>query len=143
VKLLSLIGYLLMAAGLVGLLAIRALVAPSAVAIGLQAVAVALTIWARLTFGVRSFHATANTTRGSLVTTGPYRYMRHPIYASIVLFTVGSVVGHPSWLAGGFGFVILAGAVARMLIEERFLLARYPEYAAYAARTKRMVPYLV
>jgi protein-S-isoprenylcysteine O-methyltransferase Ste14 len=143
VKLLSLLGYLLMAAGLVGLLAIHALVAPSPAAIALQAVAVALMIWARLTFGVRSFHATANTTRGGLVTTGPYRYVRHPIYTSILLFAVGSLVGNPSWPAGGLVFVIVLGAVARIRLEERFLLARYPEYAAYAARTKRMVPYIV
>src|SRR5664279_6232029 len=54
--------------------------------LALQGIAVLLMIWARLTFGMRSFHATANPTEGGLVTNGPYRYWRHPIYAAVLLF---------------------------------------------------------
>jgi len=43
-------------------------------------------LWARLTFGGRSFHAGANPTAGGVVTTGPYRFVRHPIYAAILYF---------------------------------------------------------
>ncbi len=142
-KLLSILGYALMAAGMIALIATHALFSRAPVAIGVQAVAVALMIWARFTFGIRSFHATANATAGGLVTTGPYRFMRHPIYTALVLFGLGGLVGHPSWVAAGLVLVILLGAVVRMLLEERFLVGRYPEYAAYAARTKRMVPFIV
>ena len=38
------------------------------------------------------------------------------------------------------GGVVWAGALARMLCEERFLTERYPEYPQYAGRTARMVP---
>jgi protein-S-isoprenylcysteine O-methyltransferase Ste14 len=41
---------------------------------------------ARVTFGRRSFHAAANPTAGGLVTTGPYRLIRHPIYTAACLF---------------------------------------------------------
>src|SRR5664279_6569329 len=54
--------------------------------LALQGIAVLLMIWARLTFGMRSFHATANPTQGGLVTNGPYRYWRHPIYAAVLIF---------------------------------------------------------
>ena len=44
--------------------------------ITVQAAAALLMIWARLTFGMRSFHASANPTEGGLVTRGPYRWLR-------------------------------------------------------------------
>lgn len=53
--------------------------------LALQGIAVLLMIWVRLTFGMRSFHATAKATEGGLVTDGPYRYWRHPIYAAVLL----------------------------------------------------------
>src|SRR5512141_1042392 len=46
-------------------------------AIAFQVLAAALMLWARLSFGSRSFHAAANPTEGHLVTTGPYRFIRH------------------------------------------------------------------
>ena len=63
----------------VTLLARHALFANSPVGIGVQIGAGALMLWARLTFGGRSFHAAANPTAGGVVTTGPYRFVRHPI----------------------------------------------------------------
>ena len=97
-------------------------------------------VWARVTFGLRSFHATANTTAGGLVTSGPYRYIRNPIYTSVVLFSFTGAGAHLSSSSVVFALVVLAGALTRIFAEERFLRIRYPEYAEYAARTKRMVP---
>ncbi|HEY4575030.1 MAG TPA: hypothetical protein VIJ26_13725, partial [Thermoanaerobaculia bacterium] len=76
----------LLVLAIVGLLYTHSLLGHGPVSIGLQAVAVLLMIWARVTFGMRSFHYAANPTEGGLVTTGPYRTMRHPIYAAILLF---------------------------------------------------------
>lgn len=139
-KAMSVLGFMLMVAGLVGLLASHSLFSPSPLVIALQAVAVALMVWARLTFGRRSFHAGADPTAGGLVTTGPYRFLRHPIYTAVVLFAFAGAFARPSLLATGLALAILAGALARMLAEERLLVARYPEYAGYAACTKRMCP---
>jgi protein-S-isoprenylcysteine O-methyltransferase Ste14 len=104
--------------------------------------AVLLFFWARITFGRRSFHAVANPTEGGLVTNGPYRYIRHPIYTAICLFTWAGVAGHWGLSAGLCGVVILAGAVIRILCEEKLVTSRYPEYAAYATKTWRMVPFV-
>jgi protein-S-isoprenylcysteine O-methyltransferase Ste14 len=138
----SILGYVLMVAGLGGLAVTRSLFSASPVVIALQGVAVVLMVWARITFGARSFHAAANPTEGGLVTTGPYRLMRHPIYTSVVLFCFAGASAHVSLLAIGLASVVAVGALARLFLEERVLFARYPEYAAYAARTKRMVPYV-
>jgi protein-S-isoprenylcysteine O-methyltransferase Ste14 len=138
----SVLGYLFMAGGLLGLLYSHSLLSPSPLVIGLQAVAVALMVWARITFGQRSFHAAADTTAGGLVTSGPYRYIRNPIYTSLLLFCFAGAGAHVSRWSAVFALVVLVGALGRIVAEERFLRARYPEYAQYAARTKRILPFV-
>jgi protein-S-isoprenylcysteine O-methyltransferase Ste14 len=141
-KILSIIGYCGMIGGLVGLLATQNLFSSSPLIIGLQVVAILLLLWARVTFGRRSFHVIADPTDGGLVTAGPYRYIRHPIYAAICLFTLAGIVGHWSWNSGLLGGMVLASAVTRSLCEETLVAVRYREYAQYAATTWRMIPYV-
>lgn len=116
------------------------LFAQEPVAIALQIAGVLLMIWARITFGRRSFHAAANPTEGGLVTTGPYRYMRHPIYAAIWLIFWAGIADHLSWKTAAVGVVVVAALYVRMLSEEKLVTAKYPEYAEYARRTKRVLP---
>jgi protein-S-isoprenylcysteine O-methyltransferase Ste14 len=141
-KVVSILGLLVMAAALIGLFAIDSIFSRSPIAIGLQVIAVALLVWARLTFGGRSFHASADPTPGGLVTTGPYRYIRHPIYTAACLFGWGGIVVHWSWLSVALGVALFGGGLVRMLCEERLLRESYPEYSEYARVTKRMLPYV-
>jgi protein-S-isoprenylcysteine O-methyltransferase Ste14 len=113
------------------------------VTIGLQAAAVLLMIWARVTFGVRSFHYAANPTAGGLVTTGPYRWMRHPIYAAILLFVWAGIAAHWNPRNTVLGAVVTAMLFLRMIFEEALVRETYPEYADYARRTRRVIPYLL
>jgi protein-S-isoprenylcysteine O-methyltransferase Ste14 len=124
------------------LLATGSLFAAGAVAIAAQVAAAMLMLWARVTFGLRSFHAAASPTEGGLVTTGPYRFIRHPIYASVLLFLVAGVTSHLSVLSLLLGAIAAAGLSVRIAAEERLVIERYPEYADYAARTKRLVPFV-
>ncbi len=130
-----------MAAGMIGLWKTGALLSPSPAAIAVQAAAVVLFVWARATFGLRSFHAAANPTEGGLVTSGPYRRLRHPIYAAILLFAGAGAAARPS--AGSLFFLLAAAGVgARIAAEEALIVERYPEYRDYARRTSRLVPFL-
>jgi protein-S-isoprenylcysteine O-methyltransferase Ste14 len=126
----------------VGLLWTHNLFGRGPVSLGLQIIAVLLMIWARITFGLRSFHYAANPTAGGLVTTGPYRYLRHPIYAAILLFVWAGIAVHPSLLSAGLGLVVTAMLVLRMLFEEALVRQRYPEYDGYARRTRRVIPFV-
>ena len=110
--------------------------------IALQLVAAALMLWARITFGLRSFHAVANPTAGGLVTSGPYRWVRHPIYAAILLFIWACVASHWSLLTAATAVVASAAIAVRVGAEERLVAQRYPEYVGYAARTKRIIPFV-
>lgn len=138
----SLAALLLMALALAGLIVRHSFFASQPVAIIAEVAAVALMVWARLTFGHRSFHAAANPTAGGLVTTGPYHFIRHPIYAAVCLFGWAGILAHWSLINALLGGLLVAGAVARMLCEERLIVAVYPEYRDYAKVTWRMVPYV-
>lgn len=141
-KTLSLIGYLGMVGGLLGLLAMRNLFSSSPLVIALQGVAFLLFLWARVTFGRRSYHLVADPTEGGLVTSGPYRYIRHPIYAAMCLFTWAGLAAHWSWSSALCGGLMLCSAVVRIYCEEPLVAARYPAYAQYKARTWRMIPFV-
>jgi len=111
-------------------------------AIIIQLSSIGLMIWARITFGRRSFHAEANSTEGDLVTSGPYRWLRHPIYDSIIYFFWACVIPYPFIETITAAIFVSGGLFVRMILEERFLLVAYKEYAAYSKRTKRIIPFL-
>jgi protein-S-isoprenylcysteine O-methyltransferase Ste14 len=140
---LSIVGYLIAVTGVIWLFSIKHLFASAPVLIVFQILAALLMLWARMTFGLRSFHALAKTTEGGLVTTGPYRYWRHPIYASILYFVWIGQVETPSALAIGLAVAVTVGLFLRMLLEETFLSATYPEYRQYMRRAKRFVPFVL
>jgi protein-S-isoprenylcysteine O-methyltransferase Ste14 len=139
----SIIGLFLMIAALVTLIWAHSLLGESPVPVGVQILAVALMVWARLTFGGRSFHAAANPTEGGVVKTGPYRFVRHPIYAAALYFTWAGVLSHISILSVALGICAVAGVMMRIAAEEKLLVERYPEYTEYANRTKRIIPFLI
>jgi protein-S-isoprenylcysteine O-methyltransferase Ste14 len=131
-----------MVAGIVGLFYAGALRASHPAVMAVQVAAVLLMIAARITFGRRSFHAAANPTAGGIVSTGPYAYLRHPIYAAATYFVWAGALDHFSWINVGWAALLTAGAFMRMLLEERMLVKRYPEYREYKARTRRIVPFI-
>jgi protein-S-isoprenylcysteine O-methyltransferase Ste14 len=76
-----------------------------------------------------------------LVTSGPYRWVRHPMYASLMLMMVGIAL-YNLHSVNLVGVILVAVAVSgKVPIEEHQLRARFPEYATYAARTPRFVPF--
>ncbi len=131
-----------MLAGIAGLYVSGALFASHWALRVVQVAAFGLMIAARLTFGRRSFHASADPTSGGLVTTGTYAYLRHPIYAAVIYFTCAGAVDHVSWPVLGWAGLVVAGAFIRMHMEESLLIGRYPDYREYRRRVKRIVPFV-
>ena len=134
---LSLIGFALIA---IALLAMNALFSLKPWVVTLQVVAALLMIWARITFGMRSFHADAKPVAGGLVTSGPHHYLRHPIYAAIGLFFWAGVLAYLSPLTIFLGLLATVGSLVRIRCEETLLTEEYPEYRGYSARTKHLLP---
>ena len=119
------------------------IISKNPVTIFIQLCSIALMIWARITFGWRSFHAGANTTEGKLVTKGPYRWLRHPIYAALIYFFGACVISYPTSVAIGAYALIIIGLFTRMIMEEKALVATYRDYTEYSQRTKRIIPYII
>ncbi|HEV7504890.1 MAG TPA: isoprenylcysteine carboxylmethyltransferase family protein [Thermoanaerobaculia bacterium] len=135
--------FLVLLLAIVALALTHSLLGHGPLTLGLQAAGVLLMIWARVTFGLRSFHYAANPTSGGLVTTGPYRFIRHPIYAAVLLIVWTGVAANWSLRAAALGLVATLMTVLRMLLEEALVIERYPEYAGYAQRTRRVIPFVL
>lgn len=79
-----------------------------------------------------------------LVTTGLYRFMRHPQYTGLLLFTLGWILHWPSLITLLLWPFLVAAYVWLARLEEREAQAEFGDaYAEYAARTKRFIPYLI
>lgn len=75
-----------------------------------------------------------------LVTHGIYARVRHPMYAALLLAMAGCVaLDARPWRVGAW-IALAAVLLAKAAREERLLLARFPDYAAYRARTNRLIP---
>jgi len=109
-----------------------ALAAVSIQAIGMAFVVYSLAILRR-SFGV------APQVR-ALVRSGPYRFIRHPLYVGEIVTLTGAVLVGPSWQKVVILMATGAVQVYRAIQEERLLSAHDPEYAAYMTATKRFVP---
>ncbi len=80
--------------------------------------------------------------QGVLVTSGPYRLMRHPMYSTVLLAAaaLASVPHHGlAWL---LWLALLATLLAKAMLEEHWLLEHHPLYAGYCGRCKRFVPWV-
>jgi len=77
-----------------------------------------------------------------LITQGVYRTIRHPMYSALILYAIGQALVVPNWVAGFTNLIAFTLLFAlRVRAEEKMMTDQFgAEYAAYSARTKRLVP---
>jgi protein-S-isoprenylcysteine O-methyltransferase Ste14 len=106
----------------------------------LFALGLGFAIWARIHIGRNWGTPMTQKDEPELVTSGPYRLVRHPIYSGILLAGVGTAVAL-SWL--WLTAVLLAGIyfIYSATVEERYMTEQFPDnYPAYKRSTKMLVP---
>lgn len=112
------------------------------VGLTLFAAGLALAVWARVYIGRNWGTPMSRKADPELVTSGPYRWIRHPIYSGILLAMIGTAVAlRPFWLVPA---AILGGYfVYSATREERYMAERFPDaYPDYRRSTRMLIPYL-
>jgi protein-S-isoprenylcysteine O-methyltransferase Ste14 len=114
----------------------------AALGLVLFALGLGFAVWARISIGRNWGTPMTQKDEPELVTNGPYRLVRHPIYSGILVAGVGTALAL-SWL--WLPAVVLAGVyfVYAATVEERFLAERFPDdYPRYKRSTKMLVPFV-
>ena len=78
----------------------------------------------------------------TLVTGGLYRLVRHPIYFGVLLLAFGWALFVQGWLTLGYAALLFVFFDIKSRKEEAWLMARFPEYAAYRRRVRKLVPFI-
>jgi protein-S-isoprenylcysteine O-methyltransferase Ste14 len=109
----------------------------------LFACGIALAVWARLHLGRNWGMPMTQRAEPELVTSGPYRFVRHPIYTGLLTAMLGTAL-----VNNLLGLIVVAALVAYFYycgtVEERNLAAAFPTaYPEYKSRTKMLIPFLL
>ncbi|MES5486380.1 methyltransferase [Bradyrhizobium sp. INPA03-11B] len=78
----------------------------------------------------------------SVVQTGPYKWIKHPLYLSEEIVFLGVVLQHLSWMTVALLILHIGIQVSRILYEEDVLRRTLPEYSSYEASRWRLIPYV-
>jgi protein-S-isoprenylcysteine O-methyltransferase Ste14 len=102
-----------------------------------------LALWAMAVMKLGNFNVVPTpVTHGNMVTGGPYRLIRHPMYTSIFIFAAGLLAGQFDYMKLFSSLVLVAGLVVKMFYEENLLCLHHPSYRDYMQTTKRVIPFV-
>ena len=127
---------------------IAAMVIPDArlhcapVGVALITLGAAFGLWALLVMGRHLRVLPEPTATAPLVRSGPYRWIRHPMYSAGMLAALGWLLCDFSWPRLACWLALLPVLVIKALCEERLLAAKFADYAAYRAATWRFIPWV-
>ena len=112
--------------------------------LGLELLGVALGLWALVTMTLRNLNILPDIRTGSqLVTHGPYRFIRHPMYSALLLVTIALVLDTYSTERLIIWVILAVDLWLKLNYEEQLLKKHFGEYRDYQKQTKRLVPFLL
>jgi protein-S-isoprenylcysteine O-methyltransferase Ste14 len=104
---------------------------------------IAFAAWAVVTLGPSLTALPKPRRRAVLIDTGPYALVRHPIYGGVILVGLGWALWRGGALHLPLAFALAFYLNIKASREERFLMARFPDYHKYRERTRRrLVPWV-
>jgi len=109
---------------------------------GLFVIGLGLALWARVYLGRNWGTPMSEKVDAELVTTGPYRYIRNPIYSGLILAAIGTAIA-VSWYWLVAVVFMSAYFIYSATVEEHIMERLFPiDYPAYKRSTKMLVPYI-
>jgi protein-S-isoprenylcysteine O-methyltransferase Ste14 len=103
----------------------------------------AVAIWARVYLGKNWGMPMTQKLKPELVTSGPYRFIRHPIYSGILLAMFASALAvTPYWLIAGIVIGVYFTCCA--FVEEKIMLKEFPQkYSEYKKHSRMLIPFVL
>ncbi len=100
-------------------------------------------LWAFLAMGLENLRVFPEVPQhGRLIIRGPYYWVRHPMYTSVLLITLAWVVERPLTFRMAMWIGLVVTLWVKIRYEKQLLLARFPSYEKYRVRTKSLIPFL-
>lgn len=127
---------------LLGLILLTPPVIPvSYFALSLLIISVIAGLWAIWTFRHTKINVFPYLLAGArLIQRGPYRYVRHPMYTAVLLFSLAYFSENPNWLFFLYFIALLAVIILKIKFEERRLKSRFDDYQTVFYKTYRLLP---
>ena len=100
-------------------------------------------VWARIYLGRNWSGYVTYKEDQTLVTTGPYKYVRHPIYTSMILMFIGTILYYGALFISIFFVILGISFILRTRKEEEIMVKLFGgKYTEYMKRTKRLIPFI-
>lgn len=113
------------------------------IASSIGCIAVVILLWARIVLGRNWSGKVALKENHELITTGPYATIRHPIYTGMIFLLIANLFTFRTIMSIAMVVLISGLFLWRVFREEKLMAQTFPEqYAAYKARTKRLIPFV-
>lgn len=113
-------------------------------AVAIQVVAATIGLWAVKVMHLGHFNIIPDPQPDiELITNGPYRWIRHPMYFSIILFFLPWVILNLNWITLSLYINLFIVLFIKLSYEENLLIEKIPEYKNYQKGTTKIIPFVL
>lgn len=105
--------------------------------------AICIAVWARLSMSRGTFRVMPEPASAAQLTqSGPYRWVRHPMYSAVILAALGAAISHATLWHMFIFLLLIVVLLLKIHREEQYLLLAYDNYANYKTNTKALIPFI-
>ena len=129
---------------LIALLLLQLQLSFNAITLTIEAIAIFIGLWAVKTMHLGHFNIIPDPMPNiELTTNGPYSFIRHPMYFSIILFFLPLVALELNWISVSLYSALFITLFIKLTYEESLLAEKLPHYQIYQQQTKKIIPFIL